>query len=82
MVASSVSKQCAIFLSQVATDGHRSDNEVLSKGTLSQISPIDRAHLGHRCAHLFYACADSSEWGLFGRCARSAFRRTPSGRVA
>ena len=28
---------------------------------------------------LFYACADSSEWGLFGRCARSAFRRTPSG---
>ena len=33
--------------------------------------------------HFFiYACADSSEWGLFGRCARSAFRRTPSGRVA
>ena len=32
--------------------------------------------------NLFYACADSSEWGLFGRCARSAFRRTPSGRVA
>ena len=29
---------------------------------------------------LFYACADSSKWGLFGRCARSAFRRTPSGR--
>ena len=28
---------------------------------------------------LFYACADSSKWGLFGRCARSAFRRTPSG---
>ena len=32
--------------------------------------------------HFFiYACADSSEWGLFGRCARSAFRRTPSGRL-
>ena len=31
--------------------------------------------------NLFYACADSSEWGLFGRCARSAFHRTPSGRV-
>ena len=31
--------------------------------------------------HFFiYACADSSKWGLFGRCARSAFRRTPSGR--
>ena len=29
---------------------------------------------------LFYACADSSKWELFGRCARSAFRRTPSGR--
>ena len=28
---------------------------------------------------LFYACADSSEWGLFGRCARSAFRHTPLG---
>ena len=31
--------------------------------------------------NLFYACADSSKWGLFGRCARSAFRRTPSGRL-
>ena len=30
---------------------------------------------------LFYACADSSKWGLFGRCTRSAFRRTPSGRL-
>ena len=28
---------------------------------------------------LSYACADSSKWGLFGRYARSAFRRTPSG---
>ena len=31
---------------------------------------------------LFYACTDTSEWRLLGCCARSAFRRTPSGRVA
>ena len=31
---------------------------------------------------LFYAHARSSEWGLFGHIARSAFRRTPSGRLA
>ena len=31
--------------------------------------------------NLFYTCADSSKWGLFGRCARSAFRRTTSGRI-
>ena len=30
---------------------------------------------------LFYACADSSKWGLFGRYTRSAFRCTPSGRL-
>ena len=30
---------------------------------------------------LFYACADSSKWGLLGRYTRSAIRRTPSGRL-
>ena len=30
---------------------------------------------------LFYAHANSLEWGLFGHFARSAFRRTPSGHV-
>ena len=40
----------------------------------------DRAQLGDRCAFLFYARVSSSEWGLFGHIARSAFRRTPSGR--
>ena len=30
---------------------------------------------------LFYAHANSSEWGLIGHFARSAFRRTPSGRL-
>ena len=38
----------------------------------------------HRCPRdllvLFYAHANSSEWGLIGHFARSAFRRTPSGR--
>ena len=27
---------------------------------------------------LFYACAKSSDWGVFGRFARSAIRGTPS----
>lgn len=54
MVASSVSKQCAIFLSQAATDGHRSDNEVLSKGTLSQISPIDVLEISYRGPEIAY----------------------------
>ena len=35
-------------------------------------------HLTRLSLPLFYACACSSEWGLFGRCARSAFCRTPS----
>ena len=39
----------------------------------------------HRCPRdvlvLFYAHANSSEWGLIGHFARSAFRRTPSGRL-
>ena len=38
------------------------------------------AQLAHRYACLFYARISSSEWGLFGHIARSAFRRTPSGR--
>ena len=40
----------------------------------------DKTQLAHRCAFLFYARVSSSEWGLFGHIARSAFRRTPSGR--
>ena len=44
------------------------------------ITATDKTQLAYRCAHLFYARAYSSEWGLFGHIARSAFRRTPSGR--
>ena len=48
-------------------------------------SDLIQPQKAHRCPRdvlvLFYACADSSKWGLFGRCARSAFRRTPSGRL-
>jgi hypothetical protein len=41
-----------------------------------------RAHISPRdVLDLFYAHANSSEWGLIGHFARSAFRRTPSGRL-
>ena len=43
------------------------------------LKATDKTQLAHRYAHLFYARVSSSEWGLFGHIARSAFRRTPSG---
>ena len=52
----------------------------VEKGKGENTIAIDRAQLGDRCAFLFYARVSSSEWELFGHIARSAFRRTPSGR--
>ena len=50
------------------------------KSENGKLKATDVTQLAHRYAHLFYARVSSSEWGLFGHIARSAFRRTPSGR--
>ena len=49
----------------------------------AKVPPTISPQKVHRCPidvlDLFYAHANSSEWGLIGHFARSAFRRTPSG---
>ena len=57
-------------------------HSVIYRGTnnIRYTITTDKAQLAHRCAFLFYARVSSSEWELFGHIARSAFRRTPSGR--
>ena len=63
---------------------HQSGNEVVSEDVaclfLHKKTDIHRIRIRYKWAFLFYARVSSSEWELFGHIARSAFRRTPSGR--
>ena len=69
-----IGNRCATVVAKWSRSPMRTFHKVTFKPPKAQRSPTD-------LLVLFYACADSSKWGLFGRYTRSAFRRTPSGRL-
>ena len=66
---------------QTAIREHQSGNQVVCESTARQFLPPKAHKSPTDVLDLFYAHANSSEWGLIGHFARSAFRRTPSGRL-